>query len=153
MDIELLYEIRNEIQGNMCIEELDEKEALQIIDVVAKKHIKDRSRVWWWEGLNSKPSVIEYGDGFSWPMIRDMIKNDNQLVYLFVTDDEPEPWPVFRGTLHDIGILLAGMWRFEYFLSDKYFSWLIFDTHHNDLLVAGALSDRAVGFAKNDEYN
>ncbi len=139
VDSELLIEIREAIKKIGDIYEIENVRAAELTDAVAKKHLRDRSRVWWWEGLSNSPTVLEYGDELSWPFVQSIVQNENQKIYLFVTDDDPEPWPVFIGNVIDIGRLLAELWRFEYFLTDENFSWVIFDTHHNTLVVSGAM--------------
>lgn len=143
MPTELLDEIRRLLKGNGTIQELDEVRAGNVIDTVANKFIMNRSKVWWWQGLQTKPVVVEYGDNLSWPLVKQIVGNNKQIIYLFVTDDDPEPWPVLSGPLDEIGNLIANLWRTEYFLVDENFTWLLFDTHHNTLVVSGALEDRA----------
>jgi hypothetical protein len=138
VDSELISEIREAIKKIGDINEIEDVRAAELADAVAKTYLQDRSRVWWWEGLSNRPTVFEYGDELSWPYVQSIVQNENQKIYLFVTDDDPEPWPVFTGSVVDIGRLLAELWRFEYFLTDQSFSWVIFDTHHNTIMVSGA---------------
>ena len=139
MDFELLNEARSAIAGIDGVMELEKTDASDVITSVAERYMIDRSKVWWWQGMANESTTIEYGDDYSWPLIQHMVLNEEQLVYLVITDDDPEPWPVFKGTFSNIGKLIAELWRFEYFLTDKDFSWVIFDTHHNSLIVSGTL--------------
>lgn len=143
MDIELLSEIHNEMTNIGGIIEISDDKASSITNKIAKNYINDRSLVWWWEGLSVSPFEINYGDEYSWLIIKKIVPNMNQSVYLFVTDDEPEPWPVFNGSLKNIGELISELWRFEYFITDENFEWLIFDTHHNTLVISGVIEDLA----------
>lgn len=144
MDSELRKEIHQALTKNGNISEQKQKVASELADEVAKRFLRDRSMVWWWEALLHTPVVIEYGEGVSWPLVKRIVQNDTQIIYLFVTDDDPEPWQVLKGTLHDIGLFLAELWRVEYFITDENLSWLIFDTHHNSLVVSGTLMNRTV---------
>jgi len=143
MDIELLSEIHNEMTNIGGIIEISDDKASSITNKIAKNYINDRSLVWWWEGLSVSHFEINYGDEYSWLIIKKIVPNMNQSVYLFVTDDEPEPWPVFNGSLKNIGELISELWRFEYFITDENFEWLIFDTHHNTLVISGVIEDLA----------
>lgn len=145
MDFELLNEARSAIEGIDGVQELEKIDASNVVTSVAEKYKIDRSKVWWWQGMANESTTIEYGDGYSWPLIQHMVQNEEQSIYLVMTDDDPEPWPVFKGAFCNIGKLIAELWRFEYFLTDKDFSWVIFDTHHNSLIVSGALTPYLAG--------
>ncbi len=143
MDIELLSEINNKMADIGGIVEVANDKAISITNTIAEKYIRDRSFVWWWESLAGSHVEIGYGDDFSWPIIKKIAPNLNQNVYLFVTDDEPEPWSAFNGPLKKIDKLISELWRFEYFITDENFEWLIFDTHHNTVVISGVIEDVA----------
>lgn len=143
MDTELLSEINKELADIGDIISVTGDKAVAITNTIADKYIKDRSFVWWWESLAGSYIEIDYGDDLSWPIIRKITPSLKQNVYLFVTDDEPEPWPIFYGSLRNVGQLISRLWRFEYFITDENFEWLIFDTHHNSLIILGELFEAA----------
>ena len=80
-------------------------------------------------------------------MLRDLIGNAES-VFLVPTDDESPPWPVFTGSIFYVIELLKEIRFFEYFLTDKNGTWVIFDTHHNTLVVTGILMDKAKEFQR-----
>lgn len=143
MDDELLQAIREYIINNNSIEELSHEDSLNAIGVVADKFIKDRKRVWWWETLLETPAILPYegNDGIS--LLLSMVNDAKTTVLLYITDDEIGPWPVFRGNLREIAEMILQLRFFEYFISDESFSWLIFDTHMNSLVVSGCMREKA----------
>ena len=146
MDSELIQEICKNIGSSNTIRELSETDARDLIDRIATHYIVDRNRVWWWESLAEKPVIIDYGDygeDPGWDYCMELIQSPKHPVYLVVTDDYPEPWPVFKGSISAVASLLANLWLFEYIIVDENLSWVIFDTHHNCLVVTGTLIDRA----------
>ena len=147
MDTELVEELRKTIDKLGSINELNEEDSKSLVDDLAVQYIADRNLVWWWEGLLDKPVVINYGDSLGWDYIVKLVRSPDQNVYLVATDDNAEPWEVFEGSLAAVVMLLENMWRFEYIIVDVNLSWIIFDTHHNSLVVAGCLREQAIELA------
>lgn len=144
MNNELIQELRKNLVSIDTICELSEVDARSLIDGIAARYIADRSRIWWWEGLAEKPLVIDYGEDLGWDYIVKLVQPPEHQVYLVATDDDPEPWFVFKGSVSAVANLLGNMWRFEYIIVDVDLSWVIFDTHHNSLVVVGALVDQVL---------
>ena len=57
---------------------------------------------------------------------------------LAVTGDDPPPWTWIEGSPQGLLDLLGESPFFEYFLTDPAVSWVIFDTRHNQFVVAGS---------------
>ena len=144
MENELLNDLRAFVEKNSSsIIELNAIDSASASNNIAKNFIKNRNNIWWWEELNQKSITIEYGSSDGLLLIKKIINNDNLLINLFVTDDGEEPWPVFQGKLGIIIDMLYQQSFFEYFISADDFSWLIFDNHHNSLVISGELIDEA----------
>lgn len=140
---ELNNEIRNILASGMQIDELNDDSSKQIINDIAEQYVIDRDFIWWWECLSKENTIIDYDDGLGWDCFAKFIQPLEQQVYIVVTDDEPEPWSIYKGSLLAVIDLLNNMWRFEYFIISEDLSWVIFDTHHNSLVITGSLLDRA----------
>ncbi len=137
MDTEIVKSIRNYIRRIPQVRELDFDEALQAVESVAEKYIENRKSVWWWESVKCETTCLDYGDNDGLSLIKEVVGEDC-IVLLFVTDDEPEPWPVFEGSIGGVIDIFSEQPFFEYFLTGRDFSWIIFDTHHNSLIISGA---------------
>ena len=59
-------------------------------------------------------------------------------MFLLVTDDEHEPWPVLEGRLEELLTLIGEQRYFEYILVSRNKKLCVFDTHHNTLVLARA---------------
>lgn len=143
IDDELLRGIRKFIACKKDFTELNKRDALEAINCIAKKFIIDRSKKWWWTDLTQDSVKIEYGESDGLLFIEELVNKDTEVLF-FITDDEPEPWPVFQGKLSTVIEIIAEQRFFEYFLTDKDYSWIIFDTHHNSFIIGGALLNIAV---------
>jgi hypothetical protein len=142
MDEELLFQIRKSLQSQKSIRELDGPTSVAVLNLIESNLIEDPGKIWWWDSLRSAPQVMDYGDADVFPKILGLA-GENQLVRLVVTDDEPRPWQIFEGPLSEILSVVAEQRYFEYFITEATSqspSWLIFDTHHNQLVVAGTIS-------------
>lgn len=151
MDDELINEIRSVAHDMGCVTELDKKEVQEIYDKINSRFIKEEKKIWWWESLSIPSTSIEYGEHDGLSLIREIIKN-NLKVLIFITDDEAPPWPAFEGKLEDILEIIKSQRFFEYFLTSKDCKWLIFDTHHNSLIVTGSLLEKAVTVASSHRF-
>lgn len=139
MDTELVNEIRGLTKKINGFIELNKGDSIKAINMVAEKYIKNRANTWWWEELAQNSITLNYEDDDGLFLLKNVVGNDNTLVKLFITDDEPEPWPVFQGEIKMITDIISEQRFFEYFITANDFSWLIFDTHHNSLIVLGDL--------------
>lgn len=142
IDQELIEDIRHTFLELTTLHELDPEEVESLAEKIANKFIIDRSKIWWWESLTSNSFVIEYGEEDGLKILENLISND-QPVFLFVTDDEPEPWNVFIGNFGCILDVLKNQRFFEYFIVSEEIEWVVFDTHHNSLFIAGTLLTKA----------
>ncbi len=144
MDKELLSDIRSWQRKLPEITELGQEESQLIIDYVAQNFVSDRRKLWWWDSLSIKSNTIDYGDGDALEILKSNLE-PTDVVYLIVTDDEHEPWPVFKGRLEQLLVLVGEQRYFEFIIVDKRRGFCVFDTHHNTLVYAGA--DAAAFFA------
>lgn len=136
VDEELLSDIRSWRQKLPGITELARGPSQAIIDYVALNFVSDRRKLWWWENLSVVSKSIEYREEDSLEIIRGILSPDD-VVFLLVTDDEHEPWPVMEGRLEELLILIGEQRYFEFVLVNRDKEWCVFDTHCNTLVIAG----------------
>lgn len=139
MDTELIDNIRFFLKNMETIAELDKDKSHKLITKASRKFVSDPMKRWWWESLSCDSKTVEYSDDDGLEIIKMNLKGDNS-VFLVVTDDEFTPWPVFQGNLDEILELISEQRYFEYFLIGETEDWLIFDNHHNVLVVVGSIS-------------
>lgn len=123
------------------VEHLSEAKANDTIEAIAKTFRIDRTGAWWWQSLSGKVSTIGYGEAADPLRIIPTLVDPTNEVYLLVTDDEPPPWPGYRGRLDEILELIGEQWRFEFLLAPIGLDWLLFDTHHNEIVITGSLAE------------
>jgi hypothetical protein len=123
--------------GDADLTILAEAQAASLVGEVAERFVDDPNALWWWDSLAEESWQIAYGDTDGLEQIERLLEKETTPVYLVVTDDEHPPWLVVRGGLSEIIALLREQRVFEFFIVDESRSWVIFDTHHNCLIVAG----------------
>ncbi len=143
MDKELLDDVRGCSNKYYDFIELTSCQSLNTGNLVADKFIKNRNNVWWWEDLTQDSVTIPYGDNDGLSVIKQIVCDNTIIVNFFITDDEPEPWPIFQGSLETVINVVSEQRYFEFFITPLDLSWLIFDTHHNSLIISGELVESA----------
>lgn len=136
IDHDLLVELATATAGTGVMPIL-EGQAAALVDALANTFVTDRTCQWWWESL-AKPSkriAYESNDGLA---VLTALFEPKCVVVLFVTDDSPPPWPAYTGSMEGIITVLRGCRFFEYFLASPDGSWIIFDTHLNELVLVGS---------------
>ncbi len=138
MDSELIGDIRSAASSMATMHELADIDAEGSANKIATLYVQDASKIWWWESLSVESRIIEYGETDGLKRIEEVVDGD-AWVFLFVSDDEPRPWLAFEGQLTQVLEVISEQRFFEYMLADKTLEWVIFDTHHNSLVIAGRL--------------
>lgn len=141
IDQALLGELRDAAPRHN-VSEVESIEAQQTVDSVRQALVRSPGGRWWWDRLQNDAVVIEYGQGDGLAILDQLIR-EVPSVWLVPTDDEDPPWPVFEGKPESVLDLLKESRFFEYFLTDASNAWAAFDTHHNTVVVTGALVDKA----------
>lgn len=139
--MELLDELRALLPTSPGLNELSASEAEEVAEHVRRRFVSEGDKVWWWESLNSESATLPYGDSDGLEWLGKLLPG-REVVRLVVTDDEARPWPVFEGEARALWRLLPELRFFEYFITGKACDWVVFDTHHNALVITGALLER-----------
>lgn len=136
---DLLRELRSSLPRFPSVRELDSRTADELADRIAQRYVADPDMIWWWESLSQPSATIDYGEKVSLDVIRQLLPADVE-ARLLVTDDAAPPWPLFAGKLEHLLEYLGEQPQMEYILADPDLDWLIFDTHHNTLVLLGRLA-------------
>jgi hypothetical protein len=92
----------------------------------------------WWESLRVPSKRLAYGSGDGIAILSDLVKAERSVV-LVVTEDAHPPLALYEGEPEVIFEVIRQCRFFEYALSSPDASWIVFDTHMNELISAGRL--------------
>jgi hypothetical protein len=135
---ELMTEIRIALARIPTVRELPEREAADLLTSLGTYHVAKPDEAWWWSNLKDEREVIPYGDDDGLQQMARILPRETA-VFLAITDDEAPPWPVLSGKVADLLAVLRELSFCEYFLFDIDGTWIAFDTHHDELVIAGTL--------------
>ena len=118
---------------------LSQDEASELTARVAARFISDPSRLWWWEALREPAAGFPY-QGEEGLERLDAIVGEaaSDPLFMFITASNFPPWTVVAGKWDDLRELVGESSFFEFFVVSRATDWIVFDTHHNEVLVAGA---------------
>jgi hypothetical protein len=130
------------IAGNIAtkcqgIRLLDATEVQQITEKVANCFIKDKNHLWWWESLSQSPTIIKYDNSEFLEVIGGFLGHKSGALCLILTDDEFPPWCGIAGESEDMLAAIQELPAIEFFIVPQDIGWIVFETHHNELIIAG----------------
>lgn len=102
-------------------------------DGLVDAYVADRKHLRWWESLKVPASRLGYGASDWLSQLVKLVENKGEAV-LVVTDEEEPPWPAYTGGVANIIEMLRGCRYFEYMIAAPDGSWVVFDTHMNELV-------------------
>lgn len=102
---------------------------------LADAYVVDPLNLRWWESLKIHAEHVKYGDADGLFRLAKLVERRHDAM-LVVTDDEEPPWPVYSGDVQRIIAMLRKSRFFEYILAAPDMSWIVFDTHMNELVCA-----------------
>jgi hypothetical protein len=115
---------------------LTAQETSTLIQGIAQSLAMGPPQKWWWAGLASS-RAIPYEDGKGLDVVARIAAIASGPLFLVATDDEPPPWIALSGPLSSLRQLLEQARYFEFFIVDSTMRWIVFDTHHNEVVVYG----------------
>ena len=119
-----------------AITKLPSEAADEYVRRLAATYVADPSSLWWWTSLKVRAVHQPYGKADGLSRLAELIGKRNDAV-LIVTDDEQSTWSVYAGDVQSIISMLRQSRFFEYILAARDGSWIVFDTHTNELVSAG----------------
>lgn len=90
---------------------------------------------WWWQSLCKVDQRVPYGGQDGLAILEDMLQFHGN-GYIVFTGDESPPWTVIQGSFAKLMTLVRELPFIEFFLVDSEIKWVVFDTHHNELIVS-----------------
>lgn len=139
IDDDLLKELEAAASVMHDVTQLSDEAAKDCAERLAKAYLTDSSYRWWWEAVSGPTKRISYGDADGLSTMAGLVGAACAAV-LVITDDEDPPWPVYAGSVGSLLVMLGNCRFCEYFLAAEDGRWIVFDTHMNELVVAGQLA-------------
>jgi len=139
---ELATSIHDYAEQRPALIALNSDEVERVTALVAAAFVREPNCRWWWETLAVPASAHPYDleiDGLRW--VEQLLGTFSGPFTLVITDDQFPPWEAVRGSLDGLVAMVGDHRCFEYFIVDDSLSWILFDTHHNDLVIAGQVLD------------
>jgi hypothetical protein len=138
VDAELLQELEAAAANLGGIKRLPEQDADKFVRDLSAAFMTNRASQWCWESLRAPINCIHYGSADGTSILLNLIKTESCAV-LVVTEDADPPLALYEGRPDALISLIRECRFFEYALAARDTSWIVFDTHMNELLVAGRL--------------
>jgi hypothetical protein len=138
VDAELLRELEAAAANLGGITRLPEQDADKFVRDLSAVFMTNGTSRWWWESLRTPINCIAYGSEDGTSILLDLIKTETCAV-LVVTEDADPPLALYEGKPDALISVIRECRFFEYALAARDASWIVFDTHMNELLVAGVL--------------
>jgi hypothetical protein len=135
MNDELQDEIRRGLRVATGVTALSSAQSLAFVGRVGSKFVEDASSVLWWESLSRMPTVLPYGSESWLDVLRQALGVRGKRFLLAITDESPPPWSVFEADLDSLLHFLCELRYCEYFVSNPELDWVLFDTHHNEIIL------------------
>ena len=111
--------------------------AALLLDSLAVRHGIDSRRIFWWAGAPLMDREIQYeGSEEGLSRLSVLLADVRGEICLVASDKRASPWPVWALRPGEVIPLLGELPFFEYFLVLDGGATLLFDTHHNTLVVS-----------------
>lgn len=103
---------------------------------LAGAFVTDPSSLHWWGALKRNATRIPYGNADGLAILANVL-GEQADARLVVTDEEEPPWPVYSGSVLQLIAMLRECRFCEYMVVAHDMSWIVFDTHMNELVSVG----------------
>lgn len=118
------------------IKKLGLNEQKEVLDSVLKKYTDiNKKGAWIWEKFIHYKAL---NDEMAWSYIKDFLKH-NECVMFFNQAEEKEMFFIQSG--EDLNYILSKTYGFEFYITDKQYSYLLCFNHHNILYGCGAAEE------------
>jgi hypothetical protein len=110
----------------------------RIVQLAIAKFLKEPNSIWWWTRLSFSPTTISYcGSEDFFPTLRRLASEGSRAV-LLVMGDHGMPDGAIEGSFGSLVSVVEDSVFFEFVILHPSGDWVIFDTHHNELLIGGS---------------
>jgi hypothetical protein len=134
---EIQYAIQRLGLSESDIKLLSDQEGLKVFSAALSHFVASGDRRWWWEDFRFPSTSVRFADQKGFERIDKVVPNKKERVWFIVEDDQLPFYPVYEGTPEAIQAVIGECYGFEYYLVAKDLSWLICETHHDDMIAIG----------------
>jgi len=99
-------------------------------------------RRWWWESFRSPGVTKRFEAGDGWRQLLRVVPDPSATVWFIAEDVQLPYYPVYETTTEIAVQVIGECYGFEYYLIAKDFSWLLCETHHNNVCAIGEVECR-----------
>jgi hypothetical protein len=134
-------EIQDAIQrlglNDSNIKLLPDDQATPIFRAAHSHFVASSDRRWWWEDFRFSATRVRFSDQKGFLRLEKIVANQEEKVWFIVEDDQLPFYPVYEATAKAIQAVVGECSGFEYYLVAKDLSWLVCETHHDQLIAIG----------------
>jgi hypothetical protein len=136
LDAELLDELDEASRNVAGVTRVPAEVAEAYLRDLAEAFVANPSRLHWWESLKGGATRVPYDNDDGLATLESLL-GDRTDIRLVVTDEEEPPWPVYAGSGTQLITMLRECRFCEYMVASCDTSWVVFDTHMNELVSVG----------------
>jgi len=136
LDADLLDELDEASRNVAGVIRVPTEVATAYVHGLAAAFVADPSNFHWWESLKGGATRISYGNDDGLATLERMLGEQAE-IRLVVTDETAPPWPVYAGSATQLIAMLRECRFCEYMVASPDMSWVVFDTHMNELVSVG----------------
>lgn len=116
--------------------QLTAHDAEQAVSSAERKFVTAPGMRWWWAALNTTLPLKSIAGSVVGYVALPTICPDQE-AWLFASDDELSPWPVFVGRPADIAKIIGECHYFEYLVVSPSLDWAVIENHDNTFFAIG----------------
>jgi hypothetical protein len=136
LDADLLDELDEASRNVAGVIRLPTEVATAYVHGLATAFVADPSNFRWWESLKGGATPIPYDNDDGLATLERILAWQGE-VRLVVTDETAPPWPVYAGSATQLIAMLRECRFCECMVASPDMSWVVFDTHMNELVSVG----------------
>lgn len=117
---------------------LPDAEGFRVFSTALSQFVASGNRRWWWEDFNLPATRIGFPDSsLGLQLLVKIVPSAEDKVWLIIEDDQLPFFPVCEANTTIIQAVIGECYHHEYYIIAKDFSWLVCDTHHNEIIAIG----------------
>ncbi|WP_461535170.1 DUF6756 family protein [Spongorhabdus nitratireducens] len=99
--------------------------------------VEGGDRRWWWEAFLQPSESLNSSDPKGFERLPELVPDPKEIVWFVVEDHHLAYYPIFEASTEAAVQVIGECFAFEYYLVPKDKSWLLCETHHNQIIGVG----------------
>ncbi len=117
---------------------LSDEEGHTAFNAALSHFVASGDRRWWWKDFRLPSTSARFTDQKGFERIEWIVPNNKEKVWFIVEEKQLPFYPVYEATPEVIQAVIGECYGFEYYLVAKDMSWLVCETHHDEVIAIGA---------------